>query len=96
MDYIGIVESLCQNGHLSVLDKFDAPAVCLEKGCNLPIVWTNYIDYANDYVNLLMEEYPAKYETCNLGHVHEMEPARYRLLSEEEIGNLTYEQTRTI
>lgn len=101
MSYEGRVEMLCERGHYCIIDVYDErnpstkeKSECFEKSCNCLIVWENNVNDTNCYdegyigEGSLEQEAEAQYEVCNLGHLHETEPPRYKIPSKEETKKL--------
>ena len=93
MSYEGYEQCLCVKGHLYIgQDLYDFSDPC--PVCQSPAVWVNCVDdtncesygYIPDFSSLRIKE--AQVETCNLGHVHLVSPAIYRVPTEEEHARL--------
>lgn len=87
MSYEGIEQRLCANGHLWECDSYVSVQFC--SICNQESIWCNEIDQTNggtqgeiDMDELLIK--PAVFDTCNLGHQHEIAPPIYRIPTKEE------------
>lgn len=91
MSYEGYTQNLCANGHYYVSGEgiYNDVGPCQ---CGALAAFTNHVDDTNCdeygiipttvFTTLLLEE--EKVETCNLGHVHVVAEAVYRIPSEEE------------
>ncbi len=95
MSYEGYNQLLCANGHLSGCDCYDFlgnDEVC--SICGAAIVWSNSVDQTNgDEVGFIADSSwekllikPAAVKACkHCGHVSILEPATYRIPTEEEL-----------
>lgn len=99
MSYEGTEEYLCKKGHLWAgpctygnEDAYPCPT------CGTPPVWMHSIDDTNcDAVGHIPDEEwdkllisPQVRETCNLGHSHVKEEARYRQPTGEELKEMQH------
>ena len=102
MSYEGREQHICANGHLfetSCSYQFDEGIVECHH-CNAPSVWENSIDDTNGeaYGEIMHQEFDkllikaATYETCNLGHRHQVTEATYRIPSKNELKQSVYFQ----
>lgn len=86
MSYQGYTQRICINGHYGEEDCYSESDTCYQ--CKGNIAWTNSVDDTNGNsvgivpVDILKDKYlisEAKNETCNLGHVHQVQPAVFRI-----------------
>ncbi len=93
MSYEGYEQLLCASGHYWTEDvHYHGELTC--NACKQPPVWRNDVDETNGegagYINmadLLVSE--ATFDECShCGHRSELQPARYRIPSEEETHRL--------
>lgn len=82
MSYEGYTQNICANGHYWEIDAFDSHD-CFD--CKSPAAWSNAVDETNcdgwGYVptELLDVASEARFETCNLGHTHQISPVLYHI-----------------
>jgi hypothetical protein len=97
MSYEGYTDHLCENGHHWQIDAQAHYVIC--PYCSKDSVWQNEVDETNcDSVGIIMAEgwkslciSEKKIETCgHCNHSRTMEPARYRIPSEEELKKLRH------
>lgn len=97
MSYEGYEDRLCKNGHHWQKDVHGGHNVCPH--CRKKAVWANSVDQTNcedvglitpkGWESLLIQ--PEKTETCgHCNHTKTIEPARYRIPSEEEMKKLRH------
>jgi hypothetical protein len=83
MSYEGYVQCICSNGHYFNDDSsYGATSNC--PTCKAPAAWENNVDETNcdSYGEINMEsliKVPRRTDKCNLGHIHEVAPAIYRI-----------------
>ena len=88
MSYEGYTQGLCQSGHHQTKDSYESWEPCF--WCKSKITWENEVDQTNcddvGYIDLDKHflSVAAEFETCNLGHEHQVKQAVYRIPSEEE------------
>lgn len=89
MSYEGYVQNLCKNGHHWEAEggSYADPTVCPE--CTQPPEWVNPVNDTNcdsigeiDMNQFLYKE--AEYKKCDMGHLHQISPAVYRIPSLDE------------
>ena len=97
MSYEGYEEHICKNGHYFTSDPFYFDDVPNCPYCKVPAAWTNSVDQTNYYSQgEIGEEVLAKHflvepevvETCNLGYMHTIKQAVYRIPTHEEVQPL--------
>lgn len=96
MSYEGREQHICANGHqfdTNAKYQFDeSPVYC--QYCGAESVWYNPVDDTNgeaygEIVDWRSLQLTAGYsETCNLGHLHVIEEATYRIPTKEELEKL--------
>lgn len=100
MSYEGYEQYLCDNGHYFEGDSWTAIEEC--PSCKGKVAWNNSVNETNcDGIGYVpMDQFlihPDKTETCNMGHVHVVESAVYRIPTAKETKDAQtyYEQDGT-
>ena len=98
MSYEGHEQCICKKGHYYERDAY-AQGEELLCACGEPSAWVNCVDDTNCDssglipFNLLVERFrisEARTETCNLGHVHMVEPEVFRIPGATEMAGLRH------
>lgn len=99
MSYEGYCQFLCSNGHLwEEGENYGSKDYGPCPDCGAGIVFQNSVDQTNcDEVGIIIQKEWNKLEIseevnkkCDLGHIHRIEPARYRVPSKDELNTIRY------